>query len=167
MRDFVEHPWGAVYDRDSRILILGTIPSPKSREAGFYYGHPKNIFWKTVSDVLGKDEPDRSMEAMKRFLTENRIALWDVLKSCEIKGASDSHIRNPVPNDFRGILRMADIRCIFTTGKTATRLFNKHCAEATGMTAEYLPSTSPANCGMHGKAEFMAEWIKIKKYLQD
>ena len=165
--NFVSHPWGAVYDKNSRILILGTIPSPKSREAGFYYGHPHNIFWKTVSGTLGKAEPDRNIPAMKRFLLENRIALWDVLKSCEIKGASDAHIRNPVPNDFGDILREADIQRIFTTGKTATALFNKLCAKAAGTEAEYLPSTSPANCGMHGKEEFTEAWKKIKKYLQD
>jgi len=163
--NFIEHPWNAVYDENSRILILGTIPSPKSREAGFFYGHPHNIFWKTIAGILGREEPDRNMESMTKFLLENRIALWDVLKSCEIKGASDSHIKNAVPNDFSDILRAADIQKIFTTGKTATRLFNKYCAKDAGMEAEYLPSTSPANCGMHAKQEFMEEWKKIKKYL--
>ena len=165
--NFVEHPWEAVYDKNSKILILGTIPSPKSREVGFYYGNPHNIFWRTVAEVLGKEEPDRNMESMRIFLLENRIALWDVLKSCEIKGASDADIRNAVPNDFRDILKTADIRKVFTTGKTATRLFNTHCAKDTGMEAEYLPSTSPANCGMHGKDEFLAQWGKIKWYLKD
>ena len=166
LTNFIEHPWGAVYDENSRILILGTIPSPKSREVGFYYGHPHNIFWKTIAEVLGKDEPERDMPTMKKFLLENRIALWDVLKSCEIRGASDSQIKNAVPHDFSGIFKAADIRKIFTTGKAATKLFNKYCAELAGMEAEYLPSTSPANCGMHGRAEFMAEWRKIKDYLK-
>ena len=163
----VEHPWKAVYDKNSRILILGTIPSPKSREAGFYYGHPQNIFWNTLSEVLGKDEPARNMQAMREFLLENMIALWDVLKSCEIKGASDAHIKNATPNDFSDILKTAKIKKIFTTGKMATDLFNKLSAKDMGFTAEYLPSTSPANCGMHKRAEFMEEWKKINKYLQD
>jgi len=162
-----EHPWEAVYDKNSRILILGTMPSPKSREAGFYYGNPKNVFWGTLAEVLGKNEPERNMQAMKEFLLESGIALWDVLKSCEIKGASDAHIRNPIPNDFSDIFKIADIKRVFTTGKTATRLFNKYCSEVAGMTAEYLPSTSPANCGMHKKGDFIETWKKIQKYLQD
>lgn len=164
---FVEHPWEAVYDKNSRILILGTIPSPKSREVGFYYGNPHNIFWSTVAEILGKEEPERDMAAMKKFLLENRIALWDVLHSCEIKGASDADIRNAVPNDFSDVLKTADIRKIFTTGKTATKIFNTRCARDAGMEAEYLPSTSPANCGMRGKDEFWAKWKKINEYLQD
>jgi len=159
---FVEHPWEPIYDKNSKVLILGTIPSPKSREVGFYYGHPQNIFWKTVAEVLGKEEPDRNMESMKKFLLENRIAVWDVLKSCEIKGASDSHIKNAIPNDFGDILRTANIQKIFTTGKTATKLFNQCCAKDVGMEAEYLPSTSPANRGMQAKQAFMDEWKKIK-----
>ena len=162
MTNFVEHPWPPAYDKDSRILILGTISSPKSREFGFYYGHPRNIFWKVTAEVLGKEEPIRNVQAMKGFLAANRIALWDVLKSCEIKGAGDSHIKNPKPNDFSDILRAADIQKIFTTGKAATMLFNKYCAPALGIEAEYLPSTSPANCGMHGGATFIAEWKKIR-----
>ena len=162
---FVLHPWEAVYSENSRILILGTIPSPKSREFGFYYGHPRNIFWSTVAEVLGKDEPARDIDRMREFLIENRIALWDVLHSCEIKGASDAGIRNAVPNDFSAILLAADIRKIFTTGKAATGLFNKYCAKDTGMEAEYLPSTSPANCGKHGRDEFWSQWKRIKNYL--
>ena len=163
--NFVRHPWEAVYSKNSRILILGTIPSPRSREFGFYYGHPRNVFWSTVAEVLGRDEPARDIRQMKKFLLENKIALWDVLHSCEIKGASDADISNVVPNDFSNILQTADIQKIFTTGKTATDLFNKYCAKTTGMEAEYLPSTSPANCGMHGKDAFWAQWKKIKNYL--
>ena len=165
--NFVEHPWDAVYDKNSRILILGTIPSPKSREVGFFYGHPNNIFWRTIAEVLEKEEPERTMQSMRKFLLENKIALWDVLKSCEIKGACDSHIKKITPNDFGDILRVADIQKIFATGKTATKLFNKYCAKDAGMEAGYLPSTSPANCGMRKKREFMEEWGKIKQYLQD
>ena len=159
------HPWNAVYDKNSRILILGTIPSPKSREFGFFYGHPKNIFWKVLPEVLGKEAPERNMPAMKEFLLENRVALWDVLHSCDIKGASDAHIKNAVPNDFSEVLQTAAIQKIFTNGKAATELFNKYCALKTGFEAEYLPSTSPANCGMHGKEEFIAAWGKLLKYI--
>lgn len=111
----VTHEFDAFFDKDSRVLILGTIPSPKSREQGFYYGHPQNRFWKVLADVLGEEFP-QTVEERKRFLKRNHIALWDVLESCEIKGASDVSIRNARPNDMNRILRAADIRAIFATG---------------------------------------------------
>lgn len=107
----VTHEFDAFFDKDSRVLILGTIPSPKSREQGFYYGHPQNRFWKVLADVLGEEFP-QTVEERKRFLKRNHIALWDVLESCEIKGASDVSIRNARPNDMNRILRAADIRAI-------------------------------------------------------
>ncbi len=108
----VTHEFDAFFDKDSRVLILGTIPSPKSREQGFYYGHPQNRFWKVLADVLGEEFP-QTVEERKRFLKRNHIALWDVLESCEIKGASDVSIRNARPNDMNRILQEADIRAIF------------------------------------------------------
>ena len=111
----VTHEFDAFFDKDSRVLILGTIPSPKSREQGFYYGHPQNRFWKVLADVLGEEFP-QTVEERKRFLKRNHIALWDVLESCEIKGASDVSIRNARPNDMNRILQAADIRAIFATG---------------------------------------------------
>lgn len=142
----VTHEFDAFFDQDSRVLILGTIPSPKSREQGFYYGHPQNRFWKVLADVLGEEFP-QTVEERKRFLKRNYIALWDVLESCEIKGASDVSIRNARPNDMNRILQAADIRAIFATGAKAAQLYKKLCFPECGVEAVRLPSTSPANCG--------------------
>ena len=141
----VTHEFDAFFDEDSRVLILGTIPSPKSREQGFYYGHPQNRFWKVLADVLGEEFP-QTVEERKRFLKRNHIALWDVLESCEIKGASDVSIRNARPNDMNRILQAADIRAIFATGAKAAQLYKKLCFPECGVEAVRLPSTSPANC---------------------
>lgn len=132
--------------QESDTLILGSIPSPKSRETGFYYGHPQNRFWQVTAAVFGAQTPG-SIPEKRDFLRRNRLALWDVLASCEISGASDASIQSPQPNDIAGLL--ADypaIRRIFTTGKTAHRLYQRLCRPATGIDAFCLPSTSPANC---------------------
>lgn len=142
----VTHEFDAFFDKDSRVLILGTIPSPKSREQGFYYGHPQNRFWKVLADVLDEEFP-QTVEERKGFLKRNHIALWDVLESCEIKGASDVSIRNARPNDMNRILQTADIRAIFATGAKAAQLYKKLCFPECGVEAVRLPSTSPANCG--------------------
>lgn len=143
---FVEHEFGAFYNEDSKVLILGTIPSPKSREQGFYYGHPRNRFWRVISDVLCDEFPE-TVEERKSFLIRHRIALWDVLANCEIKGAADDSIKNPVANDMNLILEGADIKGIFTTGAKATNLYRKMCYPKCGVASVRLPSTSPANCG--------------------
>ena len=142
----VTHEFDAFFNKYSRVLILGTIPSPKSREQGFYYGHPQNRFWKVLADVLDEEFP-QTVEERKRFLKRNHIALWDVLESCEIKGASDVSIRNARPNDMNRILQAADIRAIFATGAKAAQLYKKLCFPECGVEAVRLPSTSPANCG--------------------
>ncbi len=127
---------------DSRVLILGSFPSPKSRETGFYYGHPQNRFWSTVAAVLGVDVP-RSVEEKKKLLRDNKIALWDVVASCDIVGAQDSTIKNVRPNDFSVVLGASDVRRVFVTGKTAFDLYKKFVP---GGEAVLLPSPSPANC---------------------
>ncbi|MDR3254344.1 MAG: DNA-deoxyinosine glycosylase [Synergistaceae bacterium] len=158
------HPWAPVYDKRSKILILGTFPSPASREYGFYYGHSQNIFWLTLSQVLDKPCPlDKSSKI--KFLRNNDIALWDVLYSCEIAGASDSGIKNPTPNDFKPLIEKSKISVIFTTGKKATELFQKLCSREVGMEAIYLPSTSPANRASQKKAKFLEQWETIKIFL--
>ena len=140
------HPFPPVYDAESEILILGSFPSVKSREIMFYYGHPQNRFWKVLADVLDEEFP-QTVEERKGFLKRNHIALWDVLESCEIKGASDVSIRNARPNDMNRILQAADIRAIFATGAKAAQLYKKLCFPECGVEAVRLPSTSPANCG--------------------
>lgn len=159
------HPWKPIYDKNSKILILGSFPSPKSRENNFYYGHPQNAFWKTVAQVLNQKEPTPTPEAKTKFLLENHIAVWDVLASCEIIGARDDSIKNPVANDFTEILENASIEMIFTTGKKASQLYEKLCYPVNGKKAEYLPSTSPANRAMQAKPEFFESWSRIQKYL--
>ncbi len=133
-----------VYNENSKVLILGTIPSPKSREANFFYGHPQNNFWKVTAQILNCQVP-LTIEDKKEMLLKNNIALWDVLHSCEISGASDSSIKNPVVNDFSEILSKSKIKAVFTTGATATKLYNKYCFDKTKIATVYLPSTSPAN----------------------
>ena len=141
---YVEHPFAPVFNENSSVLILGTIPSPQSRNHHFYYSHPQNAFWKVLSTLLKEPLP-QTPEEKSTFLLVHHIALWDVLHACEIKGASDSHIRNPVPNDFSDLFRQAPIQKVFTTGKKATELYQKLCEPHTGVPTIYLPSTSPAN----------------------
>lgn len=139
----VWHTLEALYDADSRILILGTMPSVKSRELGFYYAHPQNRFWKIMAHYF--DEPLKTKEERIAFCHRHHIALFDVLQSCEIKGSSDSSIQKAVPNDLRPILNTANITAIFTTGKKAYDLYQRYLKQQTGMDAILLPSTSPAN----------------------
>ena len=162
----ITHPWEPVYDRRSAVLILGSMPSPKSREYGFYYGNPQNCFWETLAKVLAVKAPPPEIYARKMFLLDNRIAVWDVLHSCDIVGAADSSITNPVANRFAPLLDKTQIRRIFATGKTATRLFSKLCAEEAGMEAIYLPSTSPANRASQNKPSFFEQWEQIAHALQ-
>ena len=145
----VTHEFGPWYDAQSRVLILGTMPSPKSREAGFYYAHPQNRFWRVLPALYGEPRLVGDIAAQQDFLTRRHIALWDVLASCEITGASDSSIRNPVPNDMNVILCAAPIRAIFATGQKAGALYKKYCLPQCGMPAHILPSTSPANCAVN------------------
>ena len=161
------HPWAPVFDKNSRILILGTMPSPASREFGFYYGHAQNIFWSTLAKVLGQAEPAANIAARREFLLKNHIALWDVLKSCAIDGAKDATIRQPVANDFSEIFTAADIRAVFAAGHAATNLFNKLCAAKAGTEAMYLPSTSPANRFRQNSPAFWKAWRQLRNYLTD
>lgn len=138
----VEHGIEPVYDGSSRVLILGTMPSPKSREAGFYYMHPQNRFWKMLSAVLDEPLPPFAEERRSMCLRHN-IALWDVLASCDIDGAADSSISNAVPNDIRGLLSQCPVTAVFTTGKKAHALYQRFFPDL--MCDTCLPSTSPAN----------------------
>ncbi|MBQ1571600.1 MAG: DNA-deoxyinosine glycosylase [Clostridiales bacterium] len=138
------HPIAPVFDKDSKVLILGSFPSVKSREEGFFYGHPQNRFWKVTSKVFG-DELPVTIDEKKAFLIRNHIALWDVIGSCEIDGSSDSSIRNVTVNDLSVILGTADIRAIFLNGKKAEQYYLKYLFPVLKRDAVCLPSTSPAN----------------------
>lgn len=155
--EHIIHSIEPVFDAESRVLILGTMPSPKSREVQFYYGHPQNRFWRVLASVLGEELP-QSVPEKKAMLLRHRIALWDVLAECEITGASDSSIRNPVANDLSVILDHAPVQAVFTTGATAWKLYTRLQKPHTGIEAVRLPSTSPANCAV--KMEALTEAYK-------
>lgn len=140
----VTHPFPSLYDENSKVLILGSFPSVKSREQMFFYGHPQNRFWRVLAGVFSC-APPQTIEEKRSFLLSNGIALWDVIASCEITGSSDSSIKNVVANDLRPILEAADIRKIFVNGKTAEKYYKKYTEPAIGRKAICLPSTSPAN----------------------
>jgi hypoxanthine-DNA glycosylase len=133
-----------VYNAESKTLILGTMPSPVSRENTFYYAHPRNRFWPVIAAVFD-EKPPATKEDRINFAFAKKIALWDVLASCSIKGASDHTIQAPVPNDFAPLFRSSSITRVFTTGKKAAALYQKLCFPQTGIAATPLPSTSPAN----------------------
>ena len=139
-----DYPFIPLWDEASEILILGSFPSVKSRETGFFYGHPQNRFWKMLAGVF-EDEVPLDIEQKKEFLHRHHIALWDVIASCEITGSSDSSIRNAVPTDLGIILDNAPIRRVYINGRTAEKYYKKYTAKTTELPAETLPSTSPAN----------------------
>jgi hypoxanthine-DNA glycosylase len=160
----ITHPFAPVYNKHSKILILGTMASPKSREYGFFYGHPQNSFWRVLAHIFDTGVPE-SIQDKKDFLLETKIALWDVLHSCKIIGADDSSIKNPVVNNFSVIFNNSEIKNVFTTGKTATKLYNKYCFSDTCIPAIYLTSTSPANRKYYNFDKLCEEYIIIKKLL--
>lgn len=140
----IVHPIPPVYDKNSKVLILGSFPSVKSREQGFFYGHPQNRFWKVLAALSDRTVPN-SIDEKKALLLELGIAVWDVLASCEIVGSADSTIRNARPNDISVILSSASIKAIYVNGKTAKAYYDKYIKPTTNIDAVCLPSTSPAN----------------------
>ncbi len=154
------HPIPPVFDENSKVLILGSFPSVRSREEGFFYGHPQNRFWKVTSSVFGENTPSGTGEK-KEFLLRNHIALWDVIGSCEINGSSDSSIRNATVNDVSLILNTANIRSVYLNGRKAYQLYQKYMFPRTGREGICLPSTSPANAAW--STEKLTEAWKIIK----
>lgn len=144
----VVHPLKPIFAPDARVLILGTMPSPKSREVCFYYGHPQNRFWRVMVAVLGEPALPLTNADKSSMMQRHCIALWDVLHSCKIAGASDASIREPVANPIAGLIQCTAIHTVFTTGKRAYSLYEKLVYPKTGLHATALPSTSPANCRM-------------------
>lgn len=167
-RTHITHEFPALYDRESRVLLLGSIPSPKSREMAFYYGHPQNRFWKVIAIVLGettiseiaagKGAPE-TIAQKKAMLKKHHVALWDVLDSCTIVGASDTSIEDPVVNNIKELVKKSKVTRIFCTGATAHKLYQKLCAQDVGIGAVKLPSTSPANCAV--SLEKLVEAYKV------
>ena len=142
----VAHPLRPVFDERSRVLMLGTMPSPKSRETGFYYNHPQNRFWRVMAALFGVAVPQTNVEEEQLARTHG-VALWDVLAECTIEGAADGTIADIVPNDIPWLLAQAPIQAVFCTGAKAAELYRKHCETAAGMACTRLSSTSPANAG--------------------
>lgn len=138
------HSIEPVWDENSKILILGSFPSVKSREVGFFYGHPQNRFWKVLATIFEDDIPFTVVEK-KAFLMKYHIALWDVIESCDITGSSDSSIRNVIPNNIQPILQQTSIQYIYVNGNTAHKLYQKYIFPVIHREAIVLPSTSPAN----------------------
>lgn len=138
------HPFPPLYDALSRVLILGSFPSIKSREQRFFYGHPQNRFWRVLSAIFDEKTPE-SMEEKKSLVLRRHLALWDTIASCEINGSSDASITSVVANDLSPILRAADIRAVFCNGGTSYRWYRKLLQNKLGREAGLLPSTSPAN----------------------
>ena len=142
--EHIVHSFEPVYDKDSEILILGTLPSVKSRENNFYYGHKQNRFWKVLAILLKEPVPD-TIEEKKAMLLAHRVALWDVIQSCDIKGSSDSSIKNVQPTDIGMILEKTNVTQIYANGNKAGQLYKRYQFPVTGIEATMLPSTSPAN----------------------
>lgn len=165
MTGVVVHPLTPVFDENSRVLILGTMPSPKSREIGFYYSHPQNRFWRILSELYRTPLPQTNQEKTALVLA-HRIALWDVLKSCRIDGADDGSIRDPVPNDIAGLIRKTKIDMVFTTGTKSASLYRRFCLKAAGLDAVPLPSTSPANCRHYPYEKLLEVYRILLKYTE-
>lgn len=138
------HTFEPVYDENSKILILGSLPSVQSRKRGFYYGHPQNRFWKVLAAIFGCPVPE-SIEEKREMLLAHHVAVWDVIESCDIIGSSDSSIKNVMPADIGAVLEKTDICAIYANGKKAESLYQKYIFPKTKMPIRALPSTSPAN----------------------
>lgn len=155
--DRIFHPFGPFYDRSSRFLILSSFPSVKSREAGFFYGHPRNRFWRVLAGVFGLPAPGNEIPEKQAFLRACHAALWDVTAACRITGSADAAIRNASGNDLAPLLQNSAVSAIFVNGKTALTYYNRFQLPETGIPAILLPSTSPANAAW-SEAELIRAW---------
>lgn len=167
----VTHGFGPVWDDRSRVLILGSIPSPSSRVAGFYYMFPRNRFWPVLAALFDQPVPESDPAVRAEFALKHGIALWDVIQECDIHGASDASITNVVPTDIAGLLDRAPIGTIFTTGRKAGQLYRRYCLSSLQEkgyrpTMINLPSTSPANAAM-SLADLIKAYQPIRKVLDD
>jgi len=145
--EHVLHTIAPIVSGESEILILGTMPSPKSREQAFYYAHPQNRFWPALALALNEPTPATNEEKASLIL-RHRLALWDVLFSCDITGASDASIKNPVPNDIPVLIASSRIHRVLCTGATSARLYTRLVFPQTNIPCETLPSPSAANARM-------------------
>ena len=159
----VVHPIPLFAEGEPKVLILGSFPSVRSRESGFFYGHPQNRFWRVIAALTGDPAP-KTVDYKKRLLAKNGIALWDVIGKCRITGSSDSSIRDDEPNDVAAFLKDHPVKAVFTNGNTAHRAYEKYILPLTGVKDIYLPSTSPANAAF-GFEKLCDNWSVLKNYL--
>lgn len=163
MNEIITHPFPPLFDNTSKILILGSFPSVKSRAQLFFYGHKQNRFWKVISAITEKPLPV-SIEEKRELLLSSHIALWDSIASCSIIGSSDSSIKNVVPNDINPILDRSDIQAIFTNGKKSHEMYMRYIYPNTKIQDICLPSTSPANAS-YSTEKLIHDWSIIKQYI--
>lgn len=160
----IVHPFEALYSETSKILILGSFPSVKSREQNFFYGHPQNRFWKVISGILEEPVPI-TIQEKKELLLKYDIAVWDVIYSCDIKGSSDSSIKNVIPTDLATVVKNSKITKVFCNGKTSGKMYEKYQRDVLGIDAVVMPSTSPANAA-YSLQRLIEEWKEIRKEIK-
>lgn len=159
----IVHPFGPLYNEESKILILGSLPSVKSREKQFFYGHPQNRFWPMLAKILGEPLP-QTIEEKKSIVLKHHIAMWDTIYSCDIKGSSDASIKNVVPTDLKTVIRNSQIKAVFCNGKTSGKYYKKYQEKELELPAKVMPSTSPANAAWT-MDKLIEEWKEIADYL--
>ena len=162
----IVHPLKPIYNKDSIVLILGSFPSVISRKNNFYYSNPKNRFWKILGIIFNEENLTTNKEKID-FLLNNNIALFDVIKSCEINGSSDSSIKNVIPNDINKLIKNSKVKYIFTNGNKAHELYQKYIFKSTKIVDIKLPSTSPANCQKDIEEKLIEHYRKIKAILEE
>lgn len=161
----IVHPIPPLYNKESKILILGSLPSVKSREGMFFYHHPQNRFWKMIAAVTENEVP-QTIEEKKMLILQHGLAVWDVIHECDIIGSSDASIRNAVPNDIGRILKEAPITKIIANGEKSYRMYEKYCYPLTGIHAVRCPSTSPANAAVTFE-QLTEQWKKAINFTQE
>lgn len=157
------HPLKPLFGADSRILILGSFPSVKTREYGFFYGHPRNRFW-PIMEALFHEELTREIADRRDFLLKHRIAVYDSIAQCDIIGSSDASIQKVIPSDLSEVFQHGSIRQVFCNGAASQKYYKKYHEKLYAIPAIQLPSTSPANAG-YSMDDLLAEWKQILDYL--
>lgn len=148
-----------IYNKESHILILGSFPSVKSREAQFFYHHPQNRFWKILEQLY--EVSLTNIEEKKSFLFSSHIALWDVIQTCDIQGSSDASIEQVIVNDIASLLNQTQIHTIYCNGAKSYQLYMKYIYPSTHIQAIQLPSTSPTNA-IYSLDKLLEKWQVIK-----
>ena len=158
----IKHPLSPLYSSQSKLLILGSFPSVKTREYGFFYGHPQNRFW-PLMEQLFRVELSTNIEERRKFLLNHHLAVYDSIYQCDIIGSSDASIQNVLPADLAPIFQTADIQQVFCNGATSFKYYKKYHAKQSGITGVQLPSTSPANA-RYRLDDLLKEWSVVLNY---